>query len=159
VAARRILFLCTGNSARSILAELILRQLEPTRFETRSAGSFPRGSVNPYAIRVLEDDYHLSTADARSKSWSELDGTDFDLVITLCDDARETCPIWPGQPILAHWGIPDPAAVEGDDEVKLQAFRDTARALQRRLDLLRSLPLDTLDGLALGAAVQRLADA
>jgi len=156
---RKILFLCTGNSARSILAELILRQLEPTRFEVFSAGSFPRGTVNPFALEVLERDYRLPTADARSKSWSEFDGIQFDFVITLCDDARETCPVWPGGPILAHWGMPDPAAVEGGDEEKLRAFRDTARILRRRLDLLRNLPLDKLDRLAVSSAVQGLADA
>ncbi|HEV8242092.1 MAG TPA: arsenate reductase ArsC [Thermoanaerobaculia bacterium] len=156
---RKILFLCTGNSARSILAELLLRHLEPVRFEVASAGSNPRGSVNPLALEVLQRDYGLDTSSARSKSWTELDGTDFDVVITLCDDARETCPIWPGQPIVAHWGMPDPAAGEGADDEKRKAFRDTARELYRRLDLLRKLPIETLDRLALGAAVNRLAGA
>jgi arsenate reductase len=155
---RKVLFLCTGNSARSILAELILRKLDPQRFEVASAGSQPRGTVNPFALEVLQRDYQLDTSAARSKSWDELDGTAFDFVITLCDDARETCPVWPGQPIIAHWGMPDPAAVEGTDDEKLEAFRSTARVLHRRLDLLRNLPTEKLDSLALGAAVRRIAE-
>ena len=155
---RKILFLCTGNSARSILAEFILRKIDSERFEVASAGSHPRGTVNPLAIEVLQRDYQLDTSGARSKSWEELDGTAFDFVITLCDDARETCPVWPGQPIIAHWGMPDPAAVEGTDEEKRKAFRDTARVLHRRLDLLRNLPIEKLDSLALGKAVKGIAE-
>jgi arsenate reductase (thioredoxin) len=158
MARRKILFLCTGNSARSILAEMILRKLDSPRFEVASAGSHPRGTVNPFALEVLQGDYQLDTSGARSKSWEEFDGIAFDFVITLCDDARETCPVWPGQPIIAHWSMPDPAAVAGTDEEKLQAFRDTARVLHRRLDLLRNLPIEKLDGLALGKAVQGIAE-
>ena len=158
MARRKILFLCTGNSARSILAEYILRKIDSARFEVASAGSHPRGTVNPLAIEVLQRDYKLDTAGARSKSWEEFDGTAFDFVITLCDDARETCPVWPGQPIVAHWGMPDPAAVEGTDDEKRKAFRDTARVLHRRLDLLRNLPIEKLDSLALGKAVKGIAE-
>jgi len=154
---RKILFLCTGNSARSILAEYILRQIDAERFEVASAGSDPRGTVNPFALEVLQRGYKLDTGDARSKSWEEFDGTLFDFVITLCDDARETCPVWPGQPIVAHWSMPDPAAVEGTDDEKRKAFRDTARVLHRRLDLLRNLPIEKLDSLALGTAVRGIA--
>ena len=157
MARRKILFLCTGNSARSILAEYILRKIDSERFEVASAGSHPRGTVNPLALEVLQRDYKLDTSAARSKSWEELDGTAFDFVITLCDDARETCPVWPGQPIIAHWGMPDPAAVEGTDDEKRKAFRDTARVLHRRLDLLRNLPIEKLDSLALGTAVRGIA--
>ena len=107
---------------------------------------------------MLERDYG-SPGDARSKSWEEFDGTRFDFVITLCDDARETCPVWPGQPIVADWRMPDPAAVEGNDEEKRKAFRDTARLLHRRLDLLRNLPIEKLDKLALSSAVRQIADA
>lgn len=156
---RKILFLCTGNSARSILAELILRRDAGDVFDVESAGSFPRGEVNPYALEVLRDVYHLDTSTARSKSWEELEGTRFDFVITLCDSARETCPVWPGQPIIAHWGMPDPAAVEGTEADKRKAFRDTARLLQRRLDLLRNLPVAKLDRLKLESAVRDIARA
>jgi protein-tyrosine-phosphatase len=150
---RKILFLCTGNSARSILAEHILRELEPERFETASAGSQPRGSVNPLALELLRDDYGVDVSGARSKSWSEFEGTRFDFVVTLCDEAAEECPYWPGQPLLAHWGMPDPAAVEGTEEERREVFRDAARVLHRRLDLLRNLPMDKLDSLALRDAL------
>jgi len=153
---RKILFLCTGNSARSILAEFILRQLDPARFEVFSAGSTPKGSVNPFALEVLRRDYQLDTSRARSKSWLELEGLSFDFVITLCDAARETCPVWPGQPILAHWGMPDPAAVKGSDEEKRRAFKEAARTLHIRLDLLRNLPMERLDRLVLDSAVKSI---
>jgi arsenate reductase len=98
-----ILFLCTGNSARSILAEHLLARLAPERFAAASAGSFPKGRVHPLALRVLHDDYGIRAGDARSKSWRELEGEPFDFVITVCDDARESCPIWPGPAIMGHW--------------------------------------------------------
>jgi protein-tyrosine-phosphatase len=146
---RKILFLCTGNSARSILAEFILRKLEPDRFEAHSAGSHFHGQVNPLAIETLERDYRIDTSSARSKSWTELENEDFDFVITLCDDARETCPVWPGSPVIAHWGMPDPALVDGSRDEQRKAFRDTSLVLYRRLDLLRNLPMESLDSLAL----------
>lgn len=145
----KILFLCTGNSARSILAEYLLRRLDRRRFETYSAGSQPRGEVNPLALHVLRDVYRIDASDARSKSWGALRDTEFDFVITVCDDARESCPFWPGQPIVAHWGMDDPAAFEGSADEKLRAFKETARLLYRRLELLCSLPLEKLDRLRL----------
>lgn len=149
---RKILFLCTGNSARSILAEFILRHIAGDRFDVASAGSNPRGAVNPVALEVLESVYKINTAGARSKSWEEFEDTKFDFVITLCDDARESCPVWPGQPIVAHWGMEDPALVN-DEEEKRKAFRDTARILHRRLDILRNIPMEKLDSLKLRSAV------
>src|SRR6185295_6236999 len=117
----KMLFLCTGNSARSILAEYLLRKLEPRRFATYSAGAQPTGTVNPLAGRVLRENYGIDASDARSKSWEEYKGMELDFVITVCDHARESCPIWPGQPIVAHWGMEDPAAATGDEAAKLQA--------------------------------------
>lgn len=151
----KILFLCTGNSARSILAEYLLRRLSP-RFETYSAGSNPKGEVHPLALQVLREVYKIDAGDARSKSWEELRDVDFDYVITVCDNARESCPIWPGQPIVAHWGMEDPAAVEGPEKEKLRAFRETARILHRRLDLFCSLPLEKLDRLRLQDSIQQI---
>ncbi len=148
--SRKILFLCTGNSARSILAEFILRKLEPRRFEAYSAGSNPRGQVNPLAIETLQSEYRIDTSGARSKSWTEFEDVRFDFVVTLCDDARETCPVWPGQPVIAHWGMPDPSLVDGAQSDQRKAFRDTAIVLYRRLDLMRNLPMESLDSLALG---------
>lgn len=143
-----ILFLCTGNSARSILAEFLLRDLEPARFATFSAGSHPKGTVHPLAVRVLRELYGIDSSPARSKSWEEFSGRHFDLVVTVCDDAKESCPIFPGQTVTAHWGMPDPAAVAGSEEECWEAFVDTARVLSRRLDLLRNLPFESLDRLA-----------
>ena len=134
--ASKVLFLCTGNSARSILAEYLLRHLD-ARFETFSAGSHPRGEVHPLALRVLRETYGIDAGDARSKSWEELRGIDFDYVVTVCDNARESCPVWPGQPAVEHWGLDDPAAVEGTEEGKLRAFQETALLLERRLERFR----------------------
>ena len=146
---RRILFLCTGNSARSIIAEYLLRRCAEGRFETYSAGSYPTGTVNPYALRVLKELYHTDASEARSKPWDEYEGVEFDFVITVCDNARESCPIWPGQPIVAHWGIPDPALATGTDDEKFRQFRYAAIQLQRRIDLFCSLPFEKLDRLKL----------
>jgi len=146
---RRILFLCTGNSARSIIAEYLLRRCAEGRFETYSAGSYPTGTVNPYALRVLKELYHIDASEARSKPWDEYEGVEFDFVITVCDNARESCPIWPGQPIVAHWGIPDPALATGTDDEKFRQFRYAAIQLQRRIDLFCSLPFEKLDRLKL----------
>lgn len=129
----KILFLCTGNSARSILAEHLLRSLDP-RFETYSAGSHPRGEVHPLALRVLRDTCGIDPAGARSKSWEELRDVDFDHVITVCDNARQSCPVWPGRASMSHWDLEDPAAVEGTEEEKLRAFEETARLLSERLE-------------------------
>lgn len=154
----KLLFLCTGNSARSILGEHILRKIAPGRFETYSAGADPTGTVNPYALRVLEEIYRMDTSGARSKSWDELGDVDFDFVITVCDNARESCPVWHGQPILAHWGMEDPAAAEGDDEAIFQVFRQTALDLHRRLELLAALPFERLDRLRIEELTREMAN-
>ena len=154
----KFLFLCTGNSARSILGEYLLRQMAQSRFEVFSAGSFPTGKVNPFAIQVLKDVYDIDASGARSKSWEEFSGVEFDFVITVCDNARESCPVWPGQPIVAHWGSPDPAAVEGSDEEKYRAFRDVASQIHRRLQRFTSLPLENLDRPKLLAAIREIGE-
>lgn len=135
----RILVLCTGNSARSILAEYLLRAKGRGGFEVRSAGAKPTGCVNPRAIRVLRERHGLDASGARSKSWDEFRAASFDVVITVCDHARELCPVWPGAPILAHWGSPDPAAAEGTDEEKRGAFERVAAQIAARADLLAAL--------------------
>ncbi|HYV10791.1 MAG TPA: arsenate reductase ArsC [Pyrinomonadaceae bacterium] len=152
----RFLFLCTGNSARSILGEYLLRRLGGPRFEVFSAGSFPTGKVNPLAIQVLRDVYNIDASEARSKSWEEFNDLEFDFVVTVCDNARETCPIWPGQPIVAHWSSPDPAVVKGTEAEKYRAFEDVASQINRRLQLFTSLPLDNLDRVKLAAAIQEI---
>ena len=152
----KFLFLCTGNSARSIFGEYLLRRQGGSRFQVFSAGSFPTGKVNPLAIQVLKDVYNIDASEARSKSWEEFKDVKFDFVVTVCDNARETCPLWPGQPIIAHWGSPDPAAVEGTDSEKYRAFKDVALQINRRIQLLTSLPLDKLDQLKLAAAIREI---
>ena len=152
----KFLFLCTGNSARSILGEYLLRRLGGPRFEVFSAGSFPTGKVNRLAIQVLKDVYNIDASEARSKSWEEFKDVQFDFVVTVCDNARETCPIWPGQPIVAHWSSPDPAAVQGTEAEKYRACRDVALQINRRLRLFTSLPLDKLDRLKLAAALEEI---
>ena len=152
----KFLFLCTGNSARSIFGEYLLRRQGGSRFPVFSAGSFPTGKVNPLAIQVLKDVYNIDASEARSKSWEEFKDVKFDFVVTVCDNARETCPLWPGQPIIAHWGSPDPAAVEGTDSEKYRAFKDVALQINRRIQLLTSLPLDKLDQLKLAAAIREI---
>ncbi len=136
----KVLILCTGNSARSILGEYLLRVKGRGRFEVFSAGAKPTGRVNPLAVRVLSERYGLDASDARSKSWDEFAGVKFDFVITVCDHARETCPIWPGQPMIAHWGSPDPAAAEGTEEEKYRAFVAVASQIARRVDLFCAFP-------------------
>jgi arsenate reductase len=138
-----VLFLCTGNSARSILAEAILNHAGRGRFKAYSAGSHPNGQVNPYAIKYLQQQ-GLPTEGLRSKSWDEFAAADapkFDFIITVCDNAAgEVCPIWPGQPITGHWGIEDPAAAQGSDAEKLAAFSHAFTLMNRRISLLTSLP-------------------
>jgi arsenate reductase (thioredoxin) len=147
-----VLFLCTGNSARSIMAEAILNDLARGRLRGHSAGSHPGGTVNPFAIELLRTS-RLPTAGLRSKSWDEFaqKGAPFmHFVFTVCDQAAaEACPVWPGKPVTAHWGVPDPAAVQGSDEEKRRAFRAAYAELHRRIALFTSLPLDKLQGLAL----------
>jgi arsenate reductase (thioredoxin) len=152
----KLLFLCTGNSARSIIGEYLLRRLAGSRFEVVSAGSFPTGKVNPFAIQVLQDVYRIDASHARSKSWEEFNDVEFDFVITVCDNARETCPVWPGQPLVAHWSSPDPATVEGSDEVKYRTFKNVAQQIERRLRMFTSLPLETLDRAQLAARMQEI---
>jgi len=145
------LFLCTGNSARSILAEVLLDHWGRGRFKGYSAGSFPRGEVNPLALELLQR-LNLPTAHLRSKSWDEFarpGAPPMDFVFTVCDQAAgEICPIWPGNPITAHWGVPDPAAVEGPLARRIDAFRNAHRALENRIKLFVALPLDKLDRMA-----------
>ena len=147
-----VLFLCTGNSARSILAEAILNRLAKEKFVAFSAGSHPRGEVNPHALALLRR-LGFPTESLRSKSWEEFSGPgapQLDFVFTVCDNAaNEVCPVWPGQPMTAHWGVPDPAAVEGDKKEILAAFRDAFSALQRRIELFASLPVAALDRMSL----------
>jgi len=147
-----VLFLCTGNSARSIMAETILNSLGKGRFKAYSAGSHPTGRVNPLAIELLRTN-HLPVAGLRSKNWDEFaqPGAPFlHFVFTVCDQAAaEMCPVWPGQPMTSHWGIADPAAVEGSDEVKRKAFFAAYSALNRRISIFVSLPLAKLDRLTL----------
>jgi len=150
----KILFLCTGNSARSIFAEYLGRSLGQGRFEVHSAGSSPKASPHPLAIKVLREHFALSVDDARSKSWEEFRDTKFDFVITLCDNAKENCPVWPGQPVIAHWGSPDPADVSGPQAEYV--FWKVAQQIKRRLDLFFSLPFDKLDALRLEAATKEI---
>ena len=152
----KLLFLCTGNSARSILGEYLLKQLGGSRFQAFSAGSFPTGKVNPLAIQVLKDVYDIDASRARSKSWEEFEDVQFDFVITVCDNARETCPVWPGQPIVAHWSSPDPAAVEGTEGEKYRAFQEVAAQIKERLERFILLPLANMDRTALVAAVNEI---
>ena len=154
----KFLFLCTGNSARSIIGEYLLRRLSGERFQVFSAGAFPTGKVNPFAIMVLNDFYNIDASATRSKSWEEFKDIEFDFVVTVCDNARESCPLWPGQPIVAHWSSPDPAAVEGSDAEKFRAFKDVAFQINRRLQLFTSLPLEKLDRLKLIKATQEIGD-
>ena len=147
-----VLFLCTGNSARSILAEGLLKGLGTDRFQAYSAGSTPKGEVHPMAIATLSS-YSLPTDGYRSKSWDEFaapGAPKMDFIITVCDNAAgEVCPVWPGQPMTAHWGVEDPAAHEGTEEERLKAFHDAARMLKRRIELFLSLPLDRLDAMSI----------
>ncbi|HTW27170.1 MAG TPA: arsenate reductase ArsC [Acetobacteraceae bacterium] len=153
-----VLFLCTGNSARSILAESLLNHWGRGRFRGFSAGSVPRGAVHPFALKLLYA-LDLPTEGLRSKSWDEFarpDAPVMDFVFTVCDQAAgETCPAWPGQPMTAHWGLPDPAAVAGDIE-RWQAFRDVLRALENRIKAFVALPVDALDRISLKRQVDAI---
>jgi arsenate reductase len=147
-----VLFLCTGNSARSIMAEAILSKKGFPTFTAYSAGSHPKGSVHPGALQQIES-AHLPTNGLRSKSWGEFarpGAPKLDFVFTVCDNAaKEVCPIWPGQPMTAHWGVPDPAAVEGTPDQVERAFREAFMILERRISLFLSLPLASLDSMAI----------
>lgn len=147
-----VLFLCTGNSARSILAESLMNRWGQGKFRGFSAGSYPKGEVHPVAIGLLQR-LRMPVTDLRSKSWDEFaqpGAPAFDFIITVCDNAAgEVCPVWPGQPVTTHWGVEDPAAVAGTDTEKWAAFRQAFNVLERRIKLFTSLPVDSLDGLAL----------
>lgn len=152
-----VLFVCSGNSARSIMAEGILNQLAGDRFVAYSAGSTPRGEVNPNAIRVLQD-LKIPTDGARSKSWEEFakpDAPELDFVFTVCDVAAgEACPAWPGLPMVAHWGVEDPVKATGTPAVVLKKFKDVAVTLRRRIELFTSLPVETLNMLTLKREIE-----
>jgi arsenate reductase (thioredoxin) len=156
-----VLFLCTGNSARSIFGEAILNSKARPDFTAYSAGSYPKGAVHPAALSQLELS-HLPTEGLRSKSWNEFStpgAPKLDFVFTVCDNAaRESCPIWPGQPITAHWGVPDPAAVTGTPQEIERAFRDAFMTLDRRISLFLSLPFASLERLAIKKEVDRIAN-
>ena len=154
-----VLFLCTGNSARSIMAEAILGHKGHPNFNAYSAGSHPSGAVRPEALKQIEN-AGVSASGFRSKSWDEFatpGAPRMDFVFTVCDDAaNEVCPIWPGQPMTAHWGVPDPAAVKGSPEEVVRAFREAFVALDRRISLFLSLPISTLDRLAIKKEINRI---
>ena len=147
-----VLFLCTGNSARSIIAEVLINQWGSGKFRGFSAGSHPKGTVHPIALQLLQR-LNFPTEGLRSKSWDEFavpGAAPLDFVFTVCDNAAgEVCPYWPGQPMTAHWGVPDPAAVEGSDEEKRKAISDASRVLLNRIRIFVSLPLDKLDRISL----------
>jgi protein-tyrosine-phosphatase len=150
--AYNVLFLCTGNSARSIMAEAIMNRIGPPRFRAFSAGSMPKGAVHPQTLELLKRNNFL-TDQFRSKGWEEFSGPDapkLDFVFTVCDNAAaEVCPIWPGQPMTAHWGVPDPAAASGNDAQIALAFADAFRMLRHRIEIFVNLPVDKLDRLTL----------
>jgi len=147
-----VLFLCTGNSARSIFGEAILNRVGKGKFVGYSAGSHPKGEVNPHALALLER-LGFATTGLRSKSWDEFSRSEapaLDFVFTVCDNAaNEVCPVWPGQPMTAHWGVADPAAVQGDAHTIERAFRDAVLMLQRRIELFANLPIRSLDNISL----------
>jgi len=154
-----VLFLCTGNSARSILAEVMMNAMGAPRFKAYSAGSHPAGRVNPFAIELLQKN-RLPTDGLRSKSWDEFAAAgapSLDFVFTVCDSAAgEACPLWPGQPITAHWGVEDPAALEGTDDEKRKAFFNAYSRLQNRIQLFLNLPLTKLDRMALAQRLKEI---
>ena len=154
-----VLFLCTHNSARSVMAEALLNMIGRTRFQAFSAGSMPSGRVNPFAIEIAKTLGYL-TQSIRSKSWHEFakpGAPHMDIIITVCDNAAgEACPFWPAHPATAHWGFPDPASVEGSDDEKRRAFNQVFQAIRRRIDLLVSLPSEKLEHLALADELKRI---
>jgi len=152
----KLLFLCTGNSARSILAEYLLKKIAPQSFEAYSAGAQPKPSPHPMALALLQDQFAIDVSEARSKSWDEFKDVKFDFVITLCDSAKEACPVWPGQPILAHWGSPDPADSSEGKERQMQAFWQVTQQIKRRIELFTALPFEKLDTLRLEIATKEI---
>lgn len=154
----RLMFLCTGNSARSILAEYLAKKYAGEIFKTVSAGSNPKPSPHAMALKLLRETFHIPAEDARSKSWEEFQGETFDFVITLCDSAREVCPVWPGQPIIAHWGSPDPAEPKGSEAEQQKMFWDVAQQIRRRIALFASLPFERLDALKVAAETREIGE-
>lgn len=157
-----VLFLCTGNSARSIIAEALMNRLGEGKFKAYSAGSFPRGEVNPHAIPVVES-LGFKAADFRSKSWDEFaapGAPPLDFILTVCDNAAgEVCPIWPGAPVSAHWGIPDPAEATGTPAEIAVAFGEACRQLHNRINAFAALPIESLDRLSLQARLREIGEA
>ena len=155
--AYNVLFLCTGNSARSVLAEAILNKIGAGKFRAYSAGSQPKGDVNPGTIRLLQS-LGYETGTFRSKSWNEFarpGAPEIDFIFTVCDDAAgETCPVWPGKPMTAHWGVPDPAAANGNPSEIAAAFNDAYRMLHRRIEIFAALPIASLDAMTLQARLR-----
>lgn len=154
----RVLFVCTGNSARSQIAEALLNRKGAGRFVAESAGSHPASRVNPLAVRVLAE-HGIEWGGQRPRGMDGLEREGWDIVITVCDRAKESCPIFPGRPALAHWGMPDPAEVEGPEERKLEAFRETLTLLSRRLDLLLALPIEKVERLVLAQRLHAIGEA
>ena len=156
-----VLFLCTGNSARSIIAECVLNRLGAGKFKAYSAGSYPKGEANPHALAVLRKS-NFDVSKLRSKSWDEFaapGAPKLDFVFTVCDDAaKEVCPLWPGQPMTAHWGLPDPAAVEGSEAEQALAFADCFRMLYQRIGIFVSLPFDKLSKLSLQKKLEEIGE-
>jgi protein-tyrosine-phosphatase len=155
-----ILFLCTHNSARSVVGEVLATQISNGKFIGYSAGSTPGGKVNPFAVEIAEK-YGYDLSKLRSKSWDEYslaDAPPMDFIITVCDNAAgEVCPFWPGKPATAHWGYPDPSAVEGGDDAKRAAFKDVELGLKKRIEILMNLPLEKLDSMSLSAELKNIA--
>ncbi len=154
----RVLFLGTRNSDRSIFAEYFLRSMGPDRFEAYSGGEAPKGEVNPLVLRILRENFKIDATGAVSKSWHDFSDIHFDFVITVCDDARERSPVFPGTPVTAHWSIPDPTAVDGSYEEKYQQFLQAAFQVKRRIELLNCLPIEKLDHLQREAGTRQIQD-
>jgi arsenate reductase (thioredoxin) len=156
-----VLFLCTGNSARSVIAEALMNRLGRGRFRGYSAGSMPKGAINPYSIPVVEA-LGFEATDFRSKSWDEFAAPGaprLDFIITVCDNAAdEVCPVWPGQPVTAHWGVPDPAEATGEPAEIAAAFAEACRQLRARIELFLQLPLETLDAMALKQRMRQIGE-
>ena len=156
-----ILFLCTGNSARSVLGEIIATQISGGKFVGYSAGSTPNGVINPFAVEIAKT-YEYDLTKLRSKSWDEYalpDAPQMDFIITVCDNAAgEVCPFWPGKPAAGHWGYPDPAAVEGSNEDKRAAFMAVEIGLRKRIEILMNLPIEKLDAMSLSAELKNIAN-
>jgi arsenate reductase len=153
---QKVLFVCTGNSGRSIFAEYLTNKIGHDRFEAYSAGSDPTGNVNPLTLQVLRDHYNIDAQEARSKSWDEFRDTKFDIIITVCDRLEGSCPSFPGEPNVSQWSIPDPALAAGSEEQKVRTYKKTAQQIQRRVELLCALPAETLGPVLTKSAQEKL---